>query len=1002
MAAGVFAPTMADFLSISQTLSAARQRCQSGNWQAAQQLYQQILEQDDHQIDAWFGLGVAAYFQGNLSEATTCWQQVLTIDPQHVKALANLGFVYKTQSKYTEAIAKYQQALQQKPNSIDLCNHLGSTFKAAGDPDAAIAQFRRSLAIRPNASAYNHIGQILVARGNLEEGIAYYRQAIQLQPDFAEATNNLGMALAQQQDFSAAIDCFHQALANKPHSPEIHNNLGNTLQIQGHLENAIDTYQKALELHPQFEDAWVNLGNTYKQQLHLAAARESYAKALQLNPNHPRAHVGLALIYLMQGNWSDGFAEYEWRGQLPANPLYHRATDKKNSSASLWDGSPLAGRTLFVYPEQGLGDTIQFVRYIPILAQQGADLIFECPEPLQRLFSGLQAYATLITPEDELPDFDLYVPLMGLPHRLGTTLDTVPNTVPYLEPPSLSVDASFPANQLKVGMVWAGNPDNPLEKRRSVALEDFLALADLPEIALYSLQTGEPAQQVAGILEITDLGSQLADFADTAAAIAQLDLVISIDTAVAHLAGALGKPVWLLLPFAADWRWLVGREDSPWYPTMRLFRQPEPGDWESVWQQVRSQLSQMQATGACSGQSVRQVGLGFPLSLSTAWGLYGIHLTLQLICDREAPIQPVLLQPAASSISYLHPLYRRWLHPLLAKQQQLQQKLEAAVRVRSPQGENIYCDFPVLYPLGNQLETLPVFDRIKAAVTIGVLVFEKTQLSAAALEKAQTYDWLVVSSRWNQQLLQEAGISHVRTIHEGVDLSVFHPAPPSNLLRDRFVVFSGGKLEYRKGQDLVVAAFKKFRDRHPESILMVAWHNFWPELVSEIARSPHVVGYPETDNRSRLAIESWLEANGLPPEAIVDVGTIPNPMMGQILRTADAAVFPSRAEGGTNQMAKECLACGIPTILSANTGHLDLISDDICYALRHQTPAIPADDKKGWGESDVEEIVEQLEQIYTDRAIAQAVGYQASRTMRSWSWEKQAQHWKWFLDEVIE
>jgi glycosyltransferase involved in cell wall biosynthesis len=171
--------------------------------------------------------------------------------------------------------------------------------------------------------------------------------------------------------------------------------------------------------------------------------------------------------------------------------------------------------------------------------------------------------------------------------------------------------------------------------------------------------------------------------------------------------------------------------------------------------------------------------------------------------------------------------------------------------------------------------------------------------------------------------------------------------------------------------------------------------------VSEIARSPHIVGYPETDNRSRLAIEPWLEANGIPSEAVVDVGTVPNPMMGQILRTADVAVFPSRAEGGTNQMAKECLACGIPTILSANTGHLDLVRDDICYPLRHQKPVMPADNKKGWGESDVEEIVDRLEQIYSDRAIAQAVGYQASQTMRSWSWEKQAQHWKQFLGEVM-
>ncbi|WP_071516865.1 tetratricopeptide repeat protein [Geitlerinema sp. PCC 9228] len=986
-----------DSFSISQTLSAAQQQCQSGNWQAAQRRYQQVLERDENQVDAWFGLGVVAYFQGNLSEAAICWQKVLAIDPQHVKALANLGLVYKTHRKYTEAIAKYQQALQQKPNSIELCNQLGSTFKAAGDTKAAMAQFRRSLAIQPNASAYNHIGQILVAQGKIEEGIAYYRQALQLQPNFAEARNNLGIALAQQEQFAAAIDCFQKALTDKPEAPEIHNNIGNTLQTQGQLAEAIAAYQKALQHNPQYEDAWVNLGNTYKQQQNLAAATESYTAALQTNPHHPRAHMGLAAIALLQGNWLEGFAEYEWRAQLPSHPLDHRATDKKNTNAALWDGSPLAGRTLFVYPEQGWGDTIQFVRYLPILARQGAELIFECPDPLRRLFSCLQPYVTLISPQEDLPAFDLYVPLMGLPHRLGTTLETVPNSVPYLEAPTWQGDAVFPSDRLKVGVVWAGNPENPMERRRSVPWEDFRALASIPGVVLYSLQTGVAAQQVADVPETIDLGSQFADFADTAAAIAQLDLVISIDTAVAHLAGALGQPVWLLLPFAADWRWLLHRRDSPWYPTMRLFRQPQPGDWASVWQQVTDQLAQMQAASDPAPRTSRQkVGLGFPLSLNTAWGLYGLHLTLQLICDRENRFQPVLLQPAASSLSYLHPLYRRWLYPFLRQQQQLQEKLET--------GETIRCDFPVLYPLGNQLETLPVFDRIEAAVKIGVLVFEDTQLSAAAWEKAQTFDWLVVSSHWNRQRLQEAGISQVRTIHEGIDRTVFHPAPPSNLLSDRFVVFSGGKLEYRKGQDLVIAAFKAFRQRHPEAILMVAWHNFWPELVADLARSPHIVGVPEIDRQARLAIAPWLQANGIPPEAVVDVGTVPNPMMGQILRTADAAIFPSRAEGGTNQIAKECLACGVPTILSANTGHLDLIRDDICYPLHQQSPVTPANQEtgvEGWGESDIEEMVEQLEQVYSDRAIAQAVGIQASQAMQDWSWEKPARHWKWFLNQVV-
>ena len=480
---------------------------------------------------------------------------------------------------------------------------------------------------------------------------------------------------------------------------------------------------------------------------------------------------------------------------------------------------------------------------------------------------------------------------------------------------------------------------------------------------------------------VIDLSDNLKDFADTAAVISQLDLVISVDTAVAHLAGALGKPVWILLCFTPDWRWMLQREDSPWYPTARLFRQQKPGDWDGVCDRVKAALEQLIYTS--QGQETNTppllipqnippetppkttgIGISWPLSITSGWGIYGMNLTLQLL--RNPAWEVALLAPPSITSESLNPLHKSLLLPLIEKQRNFQELVTANSE------KQIACNFPVLYGLGNNLVTSGVENQLTSACQVGVIFFEDTHITAEAVEKAKKYSVIVAGSNWNADVLRSCGLTNVAMVNQGIDPTIFHPAPKSNLFGDRFVIFSGGKLEYR-GQDIVIAAFKRFRAKHPEALLLTAWHNFWPQYMLGMEQTGNVAGFPNINRDGSLGISQWLAANGLPVDSFIDIGLIPNHLSGQILREADCAVFANRCEGGTDLVAMESMACGIPTILSANTGHLDLIYSHICYPLPHQgrvKPTAHFPGVEGWGESDVAEVVEALEQVYTNREEA--------------------------------
>jgi len=487
-----------------------------------------------------------------------------------------------------------------------------------GAPDEAEPLFRQALEAEPrHAEAHYYLGLTLHGQGRLAEAVASFQQALQCRPNFPEAYSALGATFqnaVQDRRNSAAghlavaatKDGSYQGIAVGPPSQaleyddldaqcltaERHNQLAFPLFCEGKVEEALAHLHQALRLDPYYAEAYLNLGCVRKSQGKLDESLACSEKAMRLKPDFAQAHLVHAQTLLSIGDFERGWQEYEWRWRCP-----YFGTPLLTFSMPRWDGSPLNGRTILLRAEQGLGDTIHFVRYAPLLQQQGAKVVVECQPPLVPLLRSCPGIDRLVA-QGEIPlPFDVFALLLSLPALMGTTLATVPANVPYLfADPALVAHWRQELSSIqgfKIGIVWQGSTAHEMDRLRSVPLTKLAPLAGVEGIQLISLQKDEGTEQLstlAGQFAVTELGSQLKTFMDTAAVLMSLDLVVTVDTAVAHLAGALGVPVWVALPFSSDWRWILGRDDSPWYPSMRLFRPTQPGNYAEVFARIASEV----------------------------------------------------------------------------------------------------------------------------------------------------------------------------------------------------------------------------------------------------------------------------------------------------------------------------------------------------------------------------------------------------------------------------
>jgi tetratricopeptide (TPR) repeat protein len=507
----------------------------------------------------------------------------------------DLAVQHHQAGRLREAEQLYRRILAQQPEHAGAMHSLGVIAHQVGRNDVAVDLIRRAIALNPNnAKAHNNLGNVLTDKGQLDEAIAALRQAIALNPNLPEAHSNLGSVLRDKGQLDEAIAACRQAIGLRGNYAEAHNNLGNALKDKGQLDEAIAAFRQAIALNPNSPEAYSNLGYALKENGQLDDAIAACRQAIALSPNFAEAHHNLSLTLLARGDFQPGWEEYEWRWKCKDFP-----SPPRNFAQPPWDGCPLEGRTLLLYAEQGLGDGLQFIRYVLLASQRGGKIIVECQAELQRLFQAMAGRCQIVARGQPLPGFDLHCPLLSLPHVFRTDLANVPKIVPYLH--ADAEDARRWQHRLaehselvKVGLAWAGNPAHKNNHNRSIPLARMAPLGQAPGARFFSLQKGEAAAETQTPppgMELVDWTEELKDFADTAALIANLDLVIAVDTAVVHLAGAMGKPVWTLLPYVPDWRWLLERQDSPWYPTMRLFRQPSSGDWDSVITRVADALS---------------------------------------------------------------------------------------------------------------------------------------------------------------------------------------------------------------------------------------------------------------------------------------------------------------------------------------------------------------------------------------------------------------------------
>ena len=1196
----------------------------AGRADAAISAYRETLAADPTLAPAMNNLGALLAARGHIDQAKQLFKSAVDFDPAYGEAHNNLGIALAGEQNHQAAIAHFEAAVSSEPRRVTWWNNLGNSCVECFRFDRALEAYDRAIVTdTASADVWSNRGLALRGLRRPDDAITSFKRALSIDPRFTNAYVNLGIVLKEQKRSNEAIAAFEKARTIRPNDAALLCNFASVYESRGDYERMRELADLAATLDDSFAEPHVLRGNYYMERGDYANAEGSYQRARSLDADNRNANWNLALIWLLHGDYRRGWAQFEWRKRLQSVLVEHYEYTGKP-----WNGESLEGRTILLHAEQGLGDAIQFVRYAAVLKGRGATrVIVEVAAPAADLLASASGVDQVVVRGATLPSFDVHASLMDLPRLCGTILETIPATIPYLEAPIRPVSSMVgaPNGVLRVGIVWAGNPMHQRDHLRSVELSQIAPLFDLPNTQFFSLQKGGPEADLAKLSggKVIDLAPHLADFRDTAAAIEQLDVVLTVDTSVAHLAAALGCETWIMITHVPDFRWMIGRDDSPWYPTARLFRQPVPRDWMSVVDNVRraleARVNVAQPVSPASAKPEEPVTMlpstaqradgrrRFELAISLAdladeklFGSYerellgagderilstflieamqdgdvlvdahpGFALTsLNLLTGSSARIAAHVIEPNAGRSDRLRRAARDAgvlgqlsLHPTLpaadklgapagkrlvlrignaadtadilgptaeggadisavawpaARPNEIAGAIEVLTQhgfwvgtasivdgevsldplvsgdvsqtvialeasflealggtmpdttpvaetpvaeptrwvafdweVRGDTGWGVYglnlatqltlrgdttpvvlaCNEATLPPLvrhrlrdaleasrpaaqalasgtaevdidgavlrayGNGFIGAPHGPRLHGNKNVGVIFFEDTHFDDTAINYARLHDAIIAGSSWNAEVLRAYGLTNVHTVVQGIDPSVYHPAPRTGVFGDRFVVFSGGKLEYRKGQDIVVAAFRRFVKNHPDALLVTAWHNHWPQLIADLELAGHVRGVPRLANGA-LQIGEWLAANGVPTHASLDVGLTPNALMGQVVREADVALFTNRCEGGTNLVAMECMAAGVPTIVSANTGHLDLTATGGCFALRGQNavkhPTKYYTGVDGWGESDVDEIVALLERLYSDRALARERAEKGAESMSKLKWQSQ-------------
>jgi Tfp pilus assembly protein PilF len=584
--------------SIHQSLQQGLRHHQSGRLSEAERVYRSIIRIDPKQPDALHLLGVAQQQRGNAKAAAEYITRAIAHNPRAAVFHANLAAAHKSLEDRPAAKACLEEAIRLDPRFTDAHYNLGTVLKDLDLPDDAIAAFQRALQLDPaHADAHNNLGFVYASQSRWNDAVACYRAAIQHRPQHAEAWNNLGLAMTG--DRPQARECLERAVQLRPEYVQARVNLGNWFREEGDPVKAEQTYRDALPWNSHDTTVHNNLGIALKEQGRFREALDCFQRVLEIDPNHVEAHVNRAFLHGLFGELAKSWEDSEWRFQ--AAPLSRKFTKPR------WQGEPFDGRTILVHVEQGIGDQVMYASCIPDLAAWAGGCILECEPRLVELFRRSLAAVQVVTESEDTPELphDMHVPAGSVPRFVRPALDSFPRRTSFLIPDEAKVRRwrdrfrQLPG-RLTVGVSWRGGSNAELRRQRSIPLERWRPLLSLPYVNFVTLQYGnyeDERRQVEHALGITlhdwDDADAWSDLDGFAAQIAALDLVISVDNSTVHFAGGLGVPCWVLLPFVPDWRWMLDRSDSPWYSSLRLVRQPQPGDWDELLRTVAEKLSKM-------------------------------------------------------------------------------------------------------------------------------------------------------------------------------------------------------------------------------------------------------------------------------------------------------------------------------------------------------------------------------------------------------------------------
>jgi tetratricopeptide (TPR) repeat protein len=581
---------------------------QTGQLEKAAACYRQALETTPHSDEIYLILAGCLQAQNDSNGAQHCYRQVLRNDPSHPKAAFSLGTLYLQQNKIDKALKWLLRARDAKPDWGLLQNNLGRAFLLKNDQKRAHACFQKALREAPNqAEVWFNLADIYAKTGELELAVSHYSKALELDPAMIAAHNNMGNVLKELKRYDEAIVAFQKVVALAPDLAQGHYNLGGVYRLNEDYENAVGHLSKAIQLQPDYADAWNNLALTCKNVGDLDRSVTYFNRALKINPDHAEARWNRSFVHFLKGNWPDGWQDFEARFKIPQ----WRTIYPHQINGWRWDGAPIPDKTLLVHDEQGLGDTIQFSRMLPWARERCKRLILETREELIPLLQNNPAIDGIIVRSATDPPsthFDAYIPLMSLARLARITPQQQMQISAYIIADierANQWEERLPKGRIRVGVVWAGRPQHGNDANRSLNFTQLAPLFRNNDIQFIGLQKGPAAEQamIGHWPNFHNIGSSLENFADTAAVLSRLDLLITVDTAVAHLAGAMGGPVWVLIPFIPDWRWGMEGEATAWYPGMRLHRQHRPKEWGPVIVRMGHQLEKL-------AQDVRRRDIG--------------------------------------------------------------------------------------------------------------------------------------------------------------------------------------------------------------------------------------------------------------------------------------------------------------------------------------------------------------------------------------------------------